>query len=67
MHTMNLVRESSCNSARASSASGDVSQSPTQPSERRFDEEALSRMDDEGGSAEPAAKHFMDHQLRPSC
>jgi hypothetical protein len=39
---------------RLSFASGDVPKSPEQPRERRLDEEALSRMDDEGGSTEPA-------------
>jgi hypothetical protein len=32
------------------------SSSAKQPSERRLDEEALSRMDDEGGSNDPAVK-----------
>jgi hypothetical protein len=39
---------------RLSFASGDVPNSPEQPTERRFDEEALSRMDDEGGSSKLA-------------
>lgn len=39
---------------RLSFASGDVPNSPMQPTERRLDEEALSRMDDEGGSTKPA-------------
>lgn len=39
---------------RLSFASGDVPNSPKQPTERRLDEEALSRMEDEGGSTEPA-------------
>ncbi len=51
---MKLVREPSCNSTRTSFASGDVPKSAKQPSERRLDEEALSRMDDEGGSNDPA-------------
>jgi hypothetical protein len=48
---MNLVRQPSCNSMRTRFASGDLPQSPKQPSERRFDEAALSRMDDEKGIA----------------
>jgi hypothetical protein len=39
---------------RLSFASGDVPDPPKRPTERRLDEEALSRMDDEGGSTEPA-------------
>jgi hypothetical protein len=39
---------------RLSFGSRDVPNSPKQPTERRLDEEALSRMDDEGGSTEPA-------------
>ena len=50
---MTLVRESVCNSKPVSSASRDVQQSP-KPTERRLDQEAVSRMDDEGGSTDPA-------------
>jgi hypothetical protein len=39
---------------RLSFESNDVPKSPKQPTERRFDEEALSRMGDEGGSNDPA-------------
>ena len=39
---------------RLTFASGDVPNSPKQPTELRLDEEALSRMGDEGGSTEPA-------------
>ncbi len=35
-------------------ALGDIPQSAKQPSEHRLEEEALSRMDDEGGSNNPA-------------
>jgi hypothetical protein len=45
-------------------ASGDVPESARQPSERRLDEEALSRMDDEGGSNDPAVISH-DGQGRP--
>jgi hypothetical protein len=51
---MKSVREPSCNSMRTSFTSADLPQSAKQPSERRMDEEALSRMDDEGGSNDPA-------------
>jgi hypothetical protein len=44
---MKLFRE------RTSFASGDVPKSAKHPSERRMDEEALSRMDDEGGPNDP--------------
>ena len=47
---MKLVQEPSCNSLKTSSALGDVPKSAKQPSEYRLDDEALSRMDDEGGS-----------------
>jgi len=40
---------------RLSFASGDAPNSPEHPTERRLDEEALSRMDGEGGSTEPAS------------
>src|ERR1700751_323619 len=51
---MKPVREPSCAPMRISFASGDIPKSAKQPSERRFDEEALARMDDEGGSNDPA-------------
>jgi hypothetical protein len=51
---MNLVRDPSSNSMRTSFVSSGVPKSAKQPSERRLDEEALSRMDDEGGSNDPA-------------
>ena len=74
---MKFVRESFCNSVRTSFAS-DLPKSPKQVSECRFDEEALSRMDDERGSkrscseppdaarkAAPGSKrHFIDHPVR---
>jgi hypothetical protein len=49
-----LLREPSGNSMKTSFASGDAPKSAKQPSERRLDEEALLRMDDEGGSNNPA-------------
>jgi hypothetical protein len=51
---MKLVREPSCNSTKTSFASCEVPKSAKQRSERHLDEEALSRMDDEGGSNDPA-------------
>jgi hypothetical protein len=51
---MKPLREPSCTPMRISFASGDIPKSAKQPSERRFDEEALSRMDDEGGANDPA-------------
>ena len=51
---MRLVRDFSRDSRRTSFVSDDVTKSAEQPSERRFDKDALSRMDDEGGSNEPA-------------
>jgi hypothetical protein len=39
---------------KLSLAPGDVPNSRKHPTERCLDEEALSRMDDEGGSTEPA-------------
>ena len=51
---MTLARESVCNSKTVPSPSLDVQQSP-KPTERRLDQEAVSRMDDEGGSTDPAA------------
>lgn len=53
---MTLVREPFGNSRRTSFASADVPKSPKQPTERRLDQDALSRMDDEGGSNDPALK-----------
>jgi hypothetical protein len=50
---MKPARES-CNSTSTSFALSDVPKSVKQSSERRLDEEALSRMDDEGGSKDPA-------------
>jgi hypothetical protein len=47
---MKLVGQPSCNSMRTSFVAGDVPKSAKQPSERRLDEEAVSRMDDEGGA-----------------
>jgi hypothetical protein len=47
---MTLVREPFCNSRTTSSAPGDVPKPIKQPTERRLDQEAVSRMDDEGGS-----------------
>jgi hypothetical protein len=51
---MTLVGESVCDSKTVSSVPRDVQQSP-KPTERRLDQEAVSRMDDEGGSTHPAA------------
>jgi len=51
---MKIVGESSCNSMRKPFASGDVPKSAKQPPERRLDEEAVSRMDDEGGAPDAA-------------
>ena len=51
---MTLVREPFCSSKATSSASGDVPKPAKQPTERRLDQEALSRMDDEGGANDPA-------------
>jgi len=51
---MKLVREPSSNSVRTSFVSIGVPKSAEQPSDRHLDEEALSRMDDEGGSNDPA-------------
>ena len=50
---MKLVRELSSNAMRTSFVSTGVPKSAEQPSERHLDEEALSRMDDEGGSNDP--------------
>jgi hypothetical protein len=47
---MKLDREPSCNLMKTPFVSGDVPKSAKQPSERRLDEEAVSRMDDEGGA-----------------
>lgn len=44
------VQEPCCNLPRTSSAMGDVPRSGKQKSERRLDDEALLRMDDEGGA-----------------
>jgi len=52
---MKLVREPSNNSMRTSFVSIGVPKSAEQPSERHLDEEDLLRMDDEGGSNDPAA------------
>ena len=63
-----LVREPSCNSMRTSFASGDVPKSAQQPSERRLDEEALLRMDDEGGPNDPAVNPpDTARKAAPSC
>jgi hypothetical protein len=51
---MTLVREPFCNSRATSSTSGDVPKPAKQPTERSLDQEAVSRMDDEGGSNDPA-------------
>jgi hypothetical protein len=51
---MTLVREPFRNARTTSSASVDVPKQAKQPTERRLDQEALSRMDDEGGSNDPA-------------
>jgi len=47
-------REPSGNSITASFSSDDVPKSAKQASERRLDEEALARMDNEGGSNDPS-------------
>jgi len=39
---------------RTSLAAGDVSKSTNQPSQQSLDDDALSRMDDEGGSNHPS-------------
>jgi len=49
---MKLAREPACNSTRTSFVAGNVPNSVKQPSECRLDEEALSRMDDEGGASD---------------
>jgi hypothetical protein len=51
---MKPVRGHFRNSLTTSSVSGAVPKSPKQPSERRLDEEAVSRMDDEGGAPDAA-------------
>jgi hypothetical protein len=51
---MKLDREPSCNSMKTPFVSGDVPKSTKQPSERRLDEEAVLRMDDEGGAPDGA-------------
>ncbi len=51
---MKIVPDPSCSATRKSFVENDVPKLPWQPSERRLDEEAVSRMDDEGGSNNPA-------------
>jgi hypothetical protein len=53
---MKIIGESSCNSMTTPFATGDVPKSAKQPSQRRLDEEAVSRMDDEGGAPDAALK-----------
>jgi hypothetical protein len=52
---MRHVREFSSTPLRLSFVSGDVPSSSARAAEHRLDEEALSRMDDEGCSSSPAA------------
>jgi hypothetical protein len=49
---MKPVRD--CTTLRLSFAPGDVPNSSEQPTKHWLDEEALSRLDDEGGSNDPA-------------
>ena len=51
---MKLIRRPSPDLTRTSLVSVDVPKSAGLPSERRLDEEAVSRMDDEGGANNPA-------------
>jgi hypothetical protein len=51
---MKRVQEHSFTQPRVSFASGYVPNTAEQSTEHRLDEEALSRMDDEGGSSSPA-------------
>ena len=62
---MKLVREPSNNSVRTSFVSIGVPKSAEQPSERHLDEEALSRMDDEGGSNDPALNPLATTKAAP--